>query len=430
MSTQPSRPLSAAMVLLVLALFAGCSLLPKAEPKQLEYEGPAQPDLGVEPAGLPIGEVRTRVVALSQDGVVIAEPDGSIYQVGADGETRWTQRSTLDLPGVGSARLVLVGPSADADAGAVVAASYSRDPCKDNRKACDPLTSDLTLEYGIVALSTADGSVLWSKVLIPSQRLKAGDLPPNDFTWGVSVVSATAVAGYVQHGDERNKRTTLGFDPQSGEELWKVDGIQADWAGGDGGDKLLGLKLGRGSDLDYEGHPIVLDARTGEETWRADDLGYWGRAGGAAVGDTDSHGVYTTESRQRPGTLDRFVVDLATGATTSFGENGAVGEDENGPFYAWVENQVLEGGGRVVSTDLPPGEPAGGREPTDQVAASAAVGGYLWTYQASSSSLVAYDRTGARRSEPVPGMLAAVNEDWLVAAQNDGGRLGIYRLTR
>ena len=105
-----------------------------------------------------------------------------------------------------------------------------------------------------------------------------------------------------------------------------------------------------------------------------------------------------------------------------------MGEDEAGPFYAWVGNR--DGTARIVSTGLPSGEPAFGREATGQASPSASVGGYLWNYTARDRSLIAYDRTGARRSEPATGMLLAVNEDWLVTVRTDIEKLGIYRITR
>lgn len=83
-----------------------------------------------------------------------------------------------------------------------------------------------------------------------------------------------------------------------------------------------------------------------------------------------------------------------------------------------------------MSTGLPPGEPTFGRERTAEGSAAAAIGGHLWSYQAGDRSMVAYDRTGASRSEPVPGMLVVVDEDWLVTRDLDAQRLRIHRLTR
>lgn len=57
------------------------------------------------------------------------------------------------------------------------------------------------------------------------------------------------------------------------------------------------------------------------------------------------------------------------------------------------------------------------------------VGGHLWTYEDASRSTIAYDRTGARRSKPLPGLPVAVNEDWLVTRLVEEHSVGVYRLT-
>ncbi|MFC7620594.1 hypothetical protein [Microlunatus sp. GCM10028923] len=431
-----SGPATAVAVVVALAVLAGCSSIPRPAgspsraPELGEYEGPAQPDLSAVPVGPSRGTSQTEVVGLTRDGVVITDPGSPASLLDADGQVRWSLPRNLRLPGrPGEAMINGAGPIVDTDAGDVIAAASAASACDGELGDC---TEQAWQEYGIAAFSAANGALLWSKVLIPAERSD----PPSDpgrVSWGVTLVSAAVVVAYVQVGESRDRRTTFGFDPHSGDQLWKLEGVEVEWAGGDGGDRLLGLEVrpGSGGAFDHEGHPVVLDARTGAVTWRWEHLGRWGPVAGALVGDTDRYGIVELRSAEadRQQNVSKFaVVDLPAGVAAPIDKAGVVGEDEGGPFYAWVGSRGDEGW--VMSAGLPPGPPGIGRERTGLATLSSAVGGHLWMFEEVSRSTVAYDRTGARRSKELPGRLVAVSEDWVVTRLEDEGSLGIYRLTR
>lgn len=438
-SGQAGRTLAVAVVT-ALAALAGCSsiLLPGAAPSSrapelTEYEGPAQSDLRATPIAPSHGTSLPEVVALTRDGVVIADRGRPATLLDADGQVRWTLPGTLRLPGrTEEARIGHLAPTVDAAAGEVIAADTVANPCEANPLGCDGQNNVARQEYGIAAFATATGAVLWSKVLIPPGGLDPSTAQPGRFSWGVTLVSASVVVAHVQLGEDRDQRKTLGFDPASGEQLWELDGYEVVWAGGAGGDRLLGLEIrpGSGGSFDYEGHPVVLDARTGAVTWRWDHVGRWGPFAGALVGDTDRYGFVALKRAETGDQRDvpkYAVVDLAAGTAAPIEKAGVVGEDRGGPFYAWAGSRGEETW--VMSTGLPPGRPGIGRERTGLSSLSAAVGGHLWMFDEASRSTIAYDRTGARRSQPLPGRLVAVNENWVVTRLTDVNRLGIYRLS-
>lgn len=107
-----------------------------------------------------------------------------------------------------------------------------------------------------------------------------------------------------------------------------------------------------------------------------------------------------------------------------------VGSDSGGTSYAaWGSSTVPRW---VFTQGLSDPEPlAGARSYADYAEAVAAVRGYVWLDRGGGSGIYATDRTGAARSERLPGHPQFINKDFVVTDGGPGSPTGIviWRLT-
>jgi outer membrane protein assembly factor BamB len=446
-----TRRVRAAVTLTVSAvavsLLVGCSLIggpggrpvfPGSRPSATgpqQYDGPEAPPLRADRLWQSATkDHRARVIALRQDGIILTDAKRSAFALDLAGRQRWALPDPLRLTSkITDADLISpFGRSLDGTSNKIIAAAYKWDSCEADLNECYERDKVPTPERGIVAVSALDGKPVWTTVLEPSTWYEPGaDGSPSSpmKTYLVPVVSESAVLVEVRPSDSDapvEETTTIALDPETGEQLWSKPGLVIDWAGGD---RVLGqlVRVGSGGILDYDGYPVVLDARTGHEIWRGSELGSWSiTAGMGVVQDTYGYGMVTrqiSDDETAPPNREAQVVELRTGTSHPVDHQGrAVGRDANGPFLSWI----MSGDGRfhLLSQSLPAGPTQSGALPPEVIAPVAAAGSYLWSV----GMVAAFDRTGAKRLDAVPGVLAAVDERWLVT-RSESLQLNVYRLS-
>lgn len=399
-----------------------------------EGDGPGAPELRTEEVWKSAAEDhRAGVIALLQDGVVLSDKKRFAFGLGSDGKQRWAVKDPIRLSDRITDADTISGfaRSLDAATNKIIVVAYQWDSCEADRNRCYRQDKQPTPERGIAAFSVLDGKPVWTRVTERQRLVEPGGEDPDDpgKRYLPQVVSDSAVLVEVKPDDSDSdlpveKTTTIALDPATGKQLWSKPRFVVDWASGD---RVLGrdVRPGSGGLLDYDGHPVVLDARTGAELWRGQDLGDWQvRAGLGLIQNAYGYGLVTPvppeegSERRAEGQL----VDLATGtARPTERQTAAVGRDAEGPFLAWwhvrgsefllSSRGLPDGPVREVRMDQLPAGPVGS-------------GGYLW----SAGEVMALDRSGSTRLQKLPGgVLAAVDERWLVIKKDS--QLVVYRLT-
>jgi outer membrane protein assembly factor BamB len=143
---------------------------------------------------------------------------------------------------------------------------------------CHYTQVDQTAEYGVAALSAADGHVLWKTTVVPAAPMT--DPPPETPTIRAMVTSEDLALVVVEPGDVEYAPHTqtyvdalraIAIDPTSGSILWEVTGV---WPKAVVGDSVLAhtgadpMRSRLGEDDQREGPALVaLDASTGRTRW-------------------------------------------------------------------------------------------------------------------------------------------------------------------
>ncbi len=419
---------------IILTLLTGCSLLtaPKQQGPAI-HAGPSEPKLGADVVWGPEGDHTMDVVALLDDGVILADAERPAFLVGADGRERWRLPQQVKVSDEATAATVFLGAQVVPErSGSVIAGSYSWDWCEANLNECYQDGKTDSPEYGVAGISTIDGKPLWSTVLVEPVR-HAPSNPPRIPQVRVEVAAESAIVATLTTKGADGKPaevSAIGLDPATGKQRWSLDDFRPERASGD---KIFGrvLQPGERDPLSRDAYPVVLDARTGREVWRGSTLGSWQLPGTLWEVPVAAEGFGIVYPAKRLSTSEpaATVIDFATGATYPFGRIGVMGRDSGGPFYAWAGFDGDEG--RVHSQALSPDEAREGPEPTPSMIIYGVVDGYLWATTKDPdepTTTAAYDRTGGRRLDPVPGQLKAFDQDWLVVEDDDG--LTIRRLSR
>lgn len=413
-----------AAILLLLLAVAGCTPTPPPATPPQHYAGPAEPELEAEAVWSSGKDSGLRPIALLERGVVLGGTDGSALLIDAAGEVGWRVPGRYELPGRG--QVSLYGPSGSAG-GAVIVARYMWVWCHHNTEACRVKGRVRGEEFGLAAFSATDGRLLWSKPLVPSTpQDPEADERPTSVRLGETVVAGSVIMSQLvpqREGHDTGMVTSVALDPRTGRELWTQDGLVVDSATGD---RVAGRRVnGSWSDPSLlDGRPVVLEAVTGREVWRGTEVGWWDDVPkNQTVQAGTGYGVVRPGS---PGDSQdpSFAVELAGGGTYPIRADAQLGVAADGPYQVWTE----AASDRPWSAGLESGEPRLGAEPVESLWLLKAVGGYLWGMTGVKQAIVAHDRTGGRRLEPLPGKPTAIDANWLVTADHDGAT--VYRLTR
>jgi len=235
---------------------------------------------------------------------------------------------------------------------------------------------------GIAMLNPADGAVMWTSDL--TERL--GD-DISGISMHTTVLDATADSVVVeveaQLDGGGNTTVALAANASDGAVRWATrDAHLVSIAG----DTILG---------EAGGELVAFDAATGDERWRGGS-GTWlprqANASYAAAADPEAD-----------------IVDVATGEVVSMGRfpvDPVVGDD----LVAWIDAS-----GETITFDGSPALP--GAEEGALTSAVRIDGDYIWTQ---GDGVVAVDRTGAARTEALPGSFVAARDGYVVTVDDDG----------
>lgn len=255
-------------------------------------------------------------------------------------------------------------------------------------------TASTPYRSGLIAIKAADASVAWT-----------ADLSPHlgDDVDGISVhadvvdVSSDTVIANVEAQNTEGETVTVGIalDASSGEVRWAERGVVL---ASIAGDVITAIRTANPGD--DHGTLVGITASSGDEAWSAGDAeGQWIGGIGAVVA------AWTPEAA---------LFASSTGALVDAGSilsEPVAGAD----FVAWLnpdaETLVTYAAGDERSW---PG--------AEQVAADDVVAiddeGYLWL--ASGAQVTAHDRTGAARTDPLPGAFAGARDGSVVTVEEDG----------
>lgn len=424
-----------------MSLLTACSLLPSMNAPPA-YDGPTEPMLRAEkvwvtPEDDDAGR-STVPIALLPDLVVLHNLLKPAFAVDRTGRVRWQVPNSFALRQAEHVNLTSsIGRTVSNRPDTMIAAGYTNDRCWAQYRECD---SQAGVEYGVVALSVADGKPRWATVLDRPGKHPVDS--KDDPTIEIAVSSDEAVMVQFSHDEKARpvEMTAIALDPRTGKKLWTRDKTEISWAQGD---RVLaqvpGPSGGRTGTI-----PVLLDARTGAELWRGTEPGSRWSTGavihtfddvGFSYGGNDCYGYglvvpADADPLSSAGPSHETAIELATGAAFALdpaADEAVVGRAADGPFVAWHSSRKPW----LMSDLLPPRELTHG-ELSGQPIIEAAVDGDLWVWNedggGSRATTEAVDRTGARRLEPVPGIPSGVNRDWLVIYESDSVRTTIYRL--
>lgn len=388
------RALGALILGLVLAL-SGCtdsdpgaqrttSPRPEGPPT---YAGAELPDLVTEPVNLPDD---LRITGVFGQATVI---DDVLFLGGRDDHGR-SLSAAVDLAtgrllwqtaaGGGEDRWAVD----DGRGGLVIGHTYSGAP---NR----------TGEYGIVAHRLRGRKTLWRATVVPSvdRRDPRAEELEDVFP---EIVGASRTVVVVNAGDR-----VMGFDTATGERLWVRRDSHA-------GAVARDVVLVTDATHPGAGKLRALDAATGEVSWEViDQLGVWlerdpGDELAVASLDGGKFGLISL----RDGTL------LTDAASSLIG----YGSDAGGEYAAWVHFDAgADESYRLASQGLDDDEPLIGAEALDIASVGRAAAGYAWLIL--DAVVVAVDRTGAVRSDELPGFPRLVTDEYVVTDDAPRGRL-------
>jgi len=393
-----------AVVAAVTLGMAGCvssdadPVSPSPEPEAADvYSGEPLPELPLEEvplAGDPTyAEADRSAVEGIAAGRLLATKPGDVNVIMLDAYDTSSGELAWDITTGEAAQLVL---DAGFGAGRVEFAAGALQRGGDLYVA--PLFSNATASTpyrsGLIAVNAADGSVAWT-----------ADLSPHlgDDVDGISVhadvvdASPETVIANVEAQTTQGERVSvaIALDASSGEVRWAERGVVLSSVAGD-----VVTAIRTASPGDDHGSLVGLTASTGEEAWSAGDAsGEWiGGVGGLVAAWTPEAALFESSTG----------APVDAGAILSAPVAGA-------DFVAWLnpDDQAL-----VTYT--------GGDERSwpgaEQVAADDVVAiddaGYVWL--ASGAQVTAYDRTGAARTDPLPGAFAGARDGSVVTVEDDG----------
>ena len=401
---------------------AGCAKTADQAAPRLKIEKVWQVPLAVPYEAL-VG--RARIVG---DSVVVVDGTGTetgrvVCFGAADGSKKWAidGRRAMSVPGVGEGWLCVVGPAflgyvskpvqrpTVRVAGDVLPVSYAGAPK-------GATTS------GVVGVDVRTGQPVWGFTAMP--------VVSTDRTMvtavAESVVLATVSAPFGPFFPDRaHQPTTIAVDAKSGQELWRAKDLVG--LSGDGNSVLVAKRT------TTEWFPEVRDARTGEVRWTGDVR---------LVGAVDHEGTAADHVVLQP--TDKGVVQvvrLSTGKQLKFDVTDEIPMvmASDPPLLVWDSggSWVAKGPNGFVTQTLPDGSPTKGKHRHHGVSFTGTygVGPYLWgrtkttlgshPEDSAFEGLVVVDRTGALCAPALRGgyELADVSRDWLVVSQKGFAQL-------
>lgn len=221
------------------------------------------------------------------------------------GAVRWTRDSDAPLPD-GDGDYLTFDPFYDpqplvtVDAGQpVVVVPFSTNSCSTGPGDC---RSGFTTSRGVVALSLADGSIVWKYVAAQADTA-------DDTVWRRRLLPAGAADGvliFTRADDEPNPRTDLviALDATTGTELWTRPGLFARAVN----NQLVFASVASGTEYDERtiDSTEALDLHTGEVIWRESTKGSW------PIAATDKHVAVREFTHGSAGNIE--IRDAASGA--------------------------------------------------------------------------------------------------------------------
>lgn len=436
-----------ALASLTLLGLSGCSHDPEppapccAVPTVDTFEGEPLPDLTTSELDLDgdLGVMGITHASAVGDVAVVNGTDEegrdvtSAFDMGT-GKTLWTDGDipeTLDVPGSGTVRYegedgwaIEVG---DTDVHLV---DYRRMPCSD--LSCEDYDArGMTEEQGIAALSLDYHTPVWTAPVVPSfeenseEALDFSETSPTVVAATDELVIVNLDGGQQGTHTSDEHMSTMALDARTGETLWSVDRTFAQFLSGD-------TVLAYTEDT-LEDSPanrlVAFDATTGKEKFRVAEEAVAGlHAGGrwlGGAGDLAAAAVSTNDGLGQ-------IVDLSDGTLGSpVHGQPAFGSDSSGDFAAWTSKEFGEDIGPasiLESVGLSDAAPRDGEHGLDDdYYTSAVADGYLWAHT-SGDAVVAFDRTGAVRSEPLAGFPQFV-ADGLVLTDGGAEDTGVHAYT-
>lgn len=446
----PSRRVVTRRTLLVGSLAAvatGCTThhgtspepTPTPTPEPPPYEGAALPRLNprkvLSTVDTPV-KPATSVDFIDDRAVLSGNEDGDNEAVAvvelATGRTIWdTKQLKAGLKqAVPGAVLYAEGGLAGRGSDAVVVAEYYLSPCPDSGDLCHQSQTTKTEERGLFAVSVDDGSLAWSRALIPSVPTRSDEaellnhatlvvVERNQTSVLTNVGDAEVVIGHAVP-KEGAKFGIHVLDATTGTIRWTAEDMLAVRTAGDV--VLAEVVTGRQS-LSGAAPIAALDLQTGKVLWTSDAnprrrMARWfsSTAGLAVVGI----------GSPRTNLLDEiYLVDPRTGVEVAVGvpllKTGViVGTDSAGePLAVWTGDPDT-GSERGYLSSFVPGEPSptAARLPADSRFSPVGAkvhGGYVWcSDDATGKQIRAIDRSGAVCSDWLAGRLELVDDEHLV----------------
>lgn len=337
----------------------------------------------------------------------------------ATGGTRWRLDNYRNLPGddrakVAPARDDLLPVIVGTDDDWTTFVPYTTDCFPDDVDPdCIPDPSGQA-EYGIAALSGADGSVRWKapvhveSPLIPmSHNVVAAD--------DKTVVSA--VASDPVRLDDPTQVRTFATDVASGARLWESSGIWPQFVVGDTVLGQVGRKLALPRDIGPDDGSAVaaLDAKTGTTKWSIADR-YPESKVYQTLGDV---AVISTPGDPRSNNYRSFAIDVSTGnRIAALGDSDYCLSDQDSLIMCPISRKDT-----VVTFDVDKRESGRGTLAPPSTQIHGAWHGYFFL----SDSVV--DRYGAVVTDELPGIVIALSEKYVILYDSRAEEYAAYRRT-